>query len=155
MRTWRLLPQKRRHDVHHSLSVPRAGLRRQRSSWIWEVEMTIQQLDFFVPAARLDDPFTSKLAASHAQRRMGGQKALLLGAFAKTENLTSEEAAQLAGVNMRSAWWKRVSELHQAGLIVFTGSTRVSSLGEHQRVYAITEAGRALAEKEVTDVCKE
>lgn len=95
-------------------------------------------------SARRSDPGTSHQSAANVKYRSGSQKVLLLAAYARHDDLTSEEAAQLAAINPRSCWWKRVSELQQASLIEFTGETRLSSVGEAQRVYRITDAGKAI-----------
>lgn len=55
--------------------------------------------------------------------------------------LTSEEAADRAGLSPRSSPWKRVSELAQRGLIEATGETRLSSSKAPQTVYRMTKEG--------------
>lgn len=68
---------------------------------------------------RRDDWDTSVAGAVAVAYRAGSQKALLLEAFrvAGPDGLTDEEAAEAAGVSMRSCFWKRCGELRQDGRI--------------------------------------
>lgn len=95
-------------------------------------------------SARKSDPHTSKAAGASAAMRAGSQKHILLQAYADlTAGLTDEEAGHNSGLarKPKCCYWKRCSELRQAGLIAVTGETRASSVGEQQQVCAITEAG--------------
>ena len=95
-------------------------------------------------SARRRDPGTSKLAGASVAMRAGSQKDVLLRAYANlTAGLTDEEAGTNSGLarNPKCGYWKRCSELRQAGFITPTGETRTSSVGEQQQVCAITEAG--------------
>lgn len=95
-------------------------------------------------SARKSDPGTSKLAGASVAMRAGSQKHILLQAYANAiTGLTDEEAGMNSGLAMRPkcCYWKRCSELRQAGFITVTGETRASSVGEQQQVCAITEAG--------------
>jgi hypothetical protein len=96
------------------------------------------------PNARRSDPGTSKAAGVSVAMRAGSQKHILLQAYADlTAGLTDEEAGHNSGLarKPKCCYWKRCSELRQAGLIAVTGETRASSVGEQQQVCAITEAG--------------
>lgn len=97
--------------------------------------------------ARKTDPATSKAGASDVAYRSGTQKAKLLQAYAQAgdRGLTDEEAAELAGLNMRSCFWKRCGELRQDGYISETGQTRNGDAGVARLVSAITETGRVAA----------
>lgn len=61
---------------------------------------------------------------------------------AGSAGLTAEEAAIDADLSLRSCYWKRVSELVQAGFLTVTKATRISELDRPQRVNKITPAGR-------------
>ena len=80
--------------------------------------------------------------------RANSQKAKLLRVYGDANSpLISEEAAVEAGINIRSCHWKRCGELAEDGLLeVFkiagVDYTKISSMGEHNRTYVITDAGR-------------
>jgi len=98
-------------------------------------------------SARTSDPDTSKAGAISVSFRAGTQKMLLLQAYANlTAGLTDEEAGTNSGLAQKPkcCYWKRCSELRQAGFIKTIGLTRPSSVGEAQQVCAITEAGLAM-----------
>lgn len=98
-------------------------------------------------SARKSDPNTSKAAGESVAMRSGSQKYILLQAYANaTEGLTDEEAGTNSGLasKPKCCYWKRCSELRQAGYISTTGETRASSVGEQQQVCVITEEGRKL-----------
>ena len=79
------------------------------------------------------------MAAYNVQERALTQKDRLLVAFtAHPEGLTDEEAATIAGLPIRSCWWKRCSELREAGLIEHTEQMRLGSAGCNQLVSRIT-----------------
>ena len=105
------------------------------------------QLDF--DHARHSDPETSHLAAKSVKLRAGTQQARLLVAYdcASLRGLTDQEAGEMTGLINQSGcgYWKRCSELRQAGYIVPTGETRISQANEQQRVYVITLLGRTVA----------
>lgn len=91
--------------------------------------------------ARRDDPSTSHKAARVAQFNSGTQKYQLLVAYARsTDGLTDEQAAGASNL-LHVGYWKRCSELRNAGYITRTGETRVASSGAAQDVCCITEAG--------------
>lgn len=102
------------------------------------------------PNWRLTDPATSRTAGKNAAVRAGSQKAQLLEVFADPAHwytgLTSWDAGHLSGLADKPGccYWKRVSELHAAGLLEAIG-TRAAPTGETQTVYRITTAGRAAA----------
>lgn len=99
------------------------------------------------PLARASDPATSHRAAKSAAIRSGSQKHTLLRAYAMAGGvgLTDEEAASVTRLDQARSccWWKRCSELRQAGYISDTGRTRTSVAGEQRMVCEITAAGRA------------
>lgn len=95
-------------------------------------------------SARKSDPHTSKAAGASVAVRAGSQKHKLLIAYGNlTAGLTDEEAGINSGLAQmpKCCYWKRCSELRQAGFIAPIGITRASSVGEQQQVCAITEAG--------------
>lgn len=101
--------------------------------------------------ARNSDPKTSKAAGASVVMRAGSQKHTLLCVyFLALNGLTDEEAGQTSGLAYKNkcCYWKRCSELRQAGLIAPTGETRLSSASEHQQVCAITEAGKRILRQE-------
>jgi hypothetical protein len=85
---------------------------------------------------------TSKQGAQSIQVRAGTQRALVLFWYS-IQDLTDEEAGRFSGLAKRPkcCYWKRCSELRQAGYIKTTGKTRVSIAGVEQQVCEITEAG--------------
>jgi hypothetical protein len=97
--------------------------------------------------ARRDDPWTAHNAAD-AVAKMGrakNQRWQLLQVFASAigaDGLTSEEAATLApGVNIRSEYSTRCSELQRLGMLRPTGRTRKGEAGVERDVYIITDRG--------------
>lgn len=100
---------------------------------------------------RPSDPSTSA-AAGEAVRsregqqvgeiRPGTQRHKMLTAFGKGD-MTDSEAALVAGLNRPSVcYWKRASELRQAGYIVPTGAERTDpASGKNRTVCAITPTG--------------
>jgi hypothetical protein len=93
--------------------------------------------------ARVDDPATSRKGAASLAVRAGSQRALLLERYA-AGSMTDEEAGYQSGLasRPRCCYWKRCSELRQAGYIRPTGAERMSSAGVPQQVCEITEDGR-------------
>jgi hypothetical protein len=91
---------------------------------------------------RSNNGATSKAGAKSLTVRAGSQRALLLTRYAE-DSMTDEEAGHASGLAMLSkcCYWKRCSELRQAGYIATTGVMRRSSAGVDQHVCAITEAG--------------
>lgn len=74
--------------------------------------------------------------------RKGTQTAKLLKAYYDAAMpLIDEEAAMNARVPIRSCWWKRCSELRQAGLIKVEPGTKKSSLGKDCGLSVITFDG--------------
>jgi len=91
---------------------------------------------------RANDPATSTKAAQNLSVRAGSQRAQLLAQY-DADSMTDEEAGHASGLAMlpKCCYWKRCSELRQAGYIATTGVTRTSSAGVEQQVCAITQAG--------------
>jgi len=94
---------------------------------------------------RANDPATSIKAAQSLWVRAGSQRARLLAEYAP-HPITDEEAGNFSELAMlpKCCYWKRCSELRQAGYIIPTGEFRQSSAGVDQQVCAITEAGREI-----------
>lgn len=92
---------------------------------------------------RTDDPTTSRKGASSLAVRAGSQRALLLARY-DAGSMTDEEAGYQSNLinKPRCCYWKRCSELRQAGFIRPTGVERMSSAGVPQQVCEITEEGR-------------
>ena len=92
---------------------------------------------------RANDPATSTKAAQNLSVRAGSQRALLLSRYAVAD-MTDEEAGHASGLAMlpKCCYWKRCSELRQAGYIATTGVTRHSSAQVDQQVCSITQTGR-------------
>ncbi len=100
--------------------------------------------------ARRNDHATSIAGAADVAKRAGGQKAKLLSAYSNApQGLNDEEAAERAGVPMRSCWWKRCGELRVLGLITELKDangetvTRLSSANVPRIVCVITPLGIA------------
>lgn len=94
--------------------------------------------------ARDTDPDTSRAGTRTLGVRAGSQRHTLLAVYAGTLfGFTDEEAGTTSGLARlpRCCYWKRCSELRQAGYIEPTGDTRLSTAGEAQQVCRITEAG--------------
>ena len=92
---------------------------------------------------RANDPTTSAKAATTIWVRAGSQRARLLHEYARAD-MTDEEAGHASGLAQQTkcCYWKRCSELRQAGYIAPTRLLRPSSAGSDQRVGSITPAGR-------------
>lgn len=92
---------------------------------------------------RRNDGATSGAGAKAMTVRAGSQRATLLSAYYVQDDLTDEEAGKVSGLSSlpKCCYWKRCSELRQAGFIEPTGETRVSSAGVEQQVCAITDDG--------------
>ncbi len=70
------------------------------------------------PKARASDPATSHNAADAILPRSGTAKARLLEAhYVHPEGLTDREAAEWAGLNLRSEYATRCSELVRSGVL--------------------------------------
>ena len=97
--------------------------------------------------SRSTDPETSKTATASLTVRAGSQRHRLLQTYAAAlSGLTDEEAGNASGLAQlpKCCYWKRCSELRQAGYIAPTGDTRLSSAEERQQVCRITDTGRQL-----------
>jgi len=92
---------------------------------------------------RRKDGTTSTGGAKAMTVRAGSQRAILLAAYDSNVYLTDEEAGNVSGLAMlpKCCYWKRCSELRQAGYIRPTGKTRTSSAGVEQQVCEITDEG--------------
>ena len=101
------------------------------------------QLSF--PAARNTDPQTSQQAAIGLPVRGGSQRAKILLAYLDGEH-TDDEIGQITGLASvpNCCYWKRCSELRQAGYIEPTGATRLSRVNKLQQICRITAAGRGV-----------
>lgn len=96
-------------------------------------------------SARNTDPNTSKASAGSIAMRAGSQRHTILKAYQNAlDGLTDEQAGIQSGLaaKPKCCYWKRCSELRQAGYITVTGLTRASSVGEQQQVCVITQKGR-------------
>lgn len=101
------------------------------------------EIQLSYPAARNTDPATSKQAANNLPIRGGTQRAKILSAYLDGA-YTDDEIGQITGLASlpNCCYWKRCSELRQAGYIEPTGQTRPSRVNKLQQVCRITEAGR-------------
>jgi hypothetical protein len=99
--------------------------------------------------ARSSDPDTSRDAAQQVRYRAGSQVMRLLDAFARAGRmgLTDEQAADVTGLsaNRAACWWRRCSDLRDAGYIVDTGERRMGMAGAPRMVCAITDTGYRVA----------
>ena len=104
-----------------------------------------------VKNARNTDPTTSKQGAISSTVRAGSQKELLLREYNSNRmfGLTDEEAGKASGLAYKNkcCYWKRCSELREAGLIAPNHETRLSSANEQQMVCIITQKGLDALEK--------
>lgn len=109
----------------------------------------VDLLDPGTPAARRRDPATSQQGAASVKMRAGSQRAKLLHAYSvapesRGHGFTADEAAAWAQLPATSCYWKRCSELREAGLIVPTGETRQGRAADEQMVCRITDTGWAV-----------
>ena len=122
-----------------------------------ETELYIQRkqtaVDFGIFAieqqkARLTDPVTSHAAARAVLPKSGTAKAKLLAAhLAHRDGLTDREAAEIAGLDLRSEYATRCSELVRLGLLEDTDATRPDPDTRTDRmVRRLTALGRAVAD---------
>jgi len=106
----------------------------------------MKDLQLSFPTARNTDPITSHKAGDGLKIRAGTQQWFLLNAFLEHPvfGMTDEEAGVFTGLaNLpRCCYWKRCSELRQAGYIEPNGEERLSTVGNKQQVCIITKAGR-------------
>lgn len=86
---------------------------------------------------------------STATMRFVNQRHAMLSGFSQAgvKGVTAEQAAELAGVSMRSCFWKRASELRKRDFlepVLHRGEQefRKSSADGFQGVWKITPAGR-------------
>jgi hypothetical protein len=96
------------------------------------------------PASRTTDPSTSHKGAADVAVRAGSQRHELLAAYGGGKEMTADEAMRDAGVNERSCYWKRVSELVAGGYLEDCGTERMAEQGSKQRVNRITTKGSAV-----------
>lgn len=92
--------------------------------------------------ARSTDPTTSHEAALLITAKAESHRILLLAEYAAagTAGLIDDEAGARAGL-LHTGYWKRCSDLRNAGVIEPTGDTRVGHAGREQQVCAITPSG--------------
>ena len=100
-------------------------------------------LDVRKGRTRRHDHVTSVAGAQAVSYRAGSQKERLLRAYryAGPDGLTDEEACVLAGISLRSCYWKRCSELREDGVITLTGRSRPGDAGVPRIICTITEEG--------------
>lgn len=110
-----------------------------------KTKLTLAEAIVATVSARRSDPETSKAGAKSVAMRAGSQKELLLREYKANQifGLIDEEAGNASGLAYKNkcCYWKRCSELRQAGLIYPIGVTRASSVGEQQQVCSITPEG--------------
>jgi len=98
-----------------------------------------------LPLFRSVDPDTSREGAKDVRPRQGSQMALLLSAYAQHRifGLTDEQAGQESGLasRPRCCYWKRCSDLRNAGLIEDTGDRKEGSSGSLMMISRITAKG--------------
>lgn len=85
--------------------------------------------------ARDTDPDTSHAAAALGRLRRGSARHALAVAYARhPEGLTDEEAAMIAGLDVRTGPWKRCSELRAAGIVTDSGERALTAAGTEAMV---------------------
>jgi len=90
--------------------------------------------------ARKTDPFTSKMAAAEMMDNRPMARRLLIAYADAPYGLNTDEAAKASGLHARSGVWKRISDLHRDGMIMYMGS-RPGDSGREQQVGFITPDG--------------
>lgn len=99
------------------------------------------------PNVRTSDPHTSRdAAASLDPATLGRQQAAVIASLAARREATCEEIAGDVG-NYPNRVARRITDLHDLGLVADTGSTRAASSGRQQIVWHLTDAGRARAQE--------
>lgn len=114
---------------------------------LWDIVEKQHEVLMGPGQARRDDPLTSHLAAALIKSKATSARIRLLNAFyiaRYTKGLTDEEAADAAGLSLRSEYATRCSELRRGGLLVPTGDTRLGDSGSARIVSSITDAGVAV-----------
>ena len=96
------------------------------------------------PVARATDPETSHAAAMVAGRRVRESQVLVLETLAAGPMTDEEMQAALARPMSLSGSRTRRKELTRYGLVVNTGHTRPTVLGNRSIVWQVTERGSAL-----------
>ena len=93
---------------------------------------------------RNGDPTTSMMAGESVKDRLTNFRLRLLEQYEKnrTEGLTDDEARSRAGFTRDHGYWKRCSDLRNAGYVAPTGQTRPGNSGRQQMVCVITDEGR-------------
>jgi|SRR4051812_31098495 hypothetical protein len=94
--------------------------------------------------SRNTDPDTSHDGEKDVAMRANSQKMKLLNVYDTYGPMNSEHAARMAGISMRSCFWKRCSELDlDMGFLEDTGKREPGDAGSARIVYEITDKGRA------------
>lgn len=94
--------------------------------------------------ARETDPDTSQEAAKLIRAKATTARVRLLECFGRWDDLTDEEAATRAGLEMTSEYATRCSELDRAGMVEDTGRRRRGAAGAERMVRAITPLGKSV-----------
>lgn len=110
--------------------------------------MTDKAIQLTFPTARTTDPKTSHIAGAKVLVRAGSQRWKVLQAYLQGAAI-DDEIGQITGLASlpNCCYWKRCSELRQAGYIEPTGDTRLSRANQQQMVCRITKAGRDILEQ--------
>ena len=92
---------------------------------------------------RANNGATSKAGAKSLTVRAGSQRDKLLSTNNAQDYLSDDYAGHASGLASlpMCCYWKRCSELRQAGYIKPNGKTRISSAGVEQQVCHITAEG--------------
>lgn len=100
----------------------------------------MKEIQLTFPTARNTDPATSKQPLNV---RSGSQRAIILAVYVNGEYI-DDEIGQITGFGNlpNCCYWKRCSELRQAGYIEPTGLTRRSRADKLQQICRITDAGK-------------
>jgi hypothetical protein len=107
---------------------------------------TLADMPLFAAADRKVELPIRCAVSKELRVRAGSQRWALLMQYLTYGPLTNEQAGDLAGLSEKKGccYWKRCSELLDAGYIEDTGEERRSQAGEMQRVCRVTAKGRAL-----------
>lgn len=95
-----------------------------------------------VAPARRGDPSTSQEAADLVRPKKAHEALLRAMRSADGEAWTGKRMAEAAGITGQASWWKRVSEIKQAGHIAPVGTERSPDTGRKVETYRLTEKGR-------------
>lgn len=116
-------------------------------SWLRNRRSTEQFTAEMLPLVRTTDPETSHAAAASIVPGLSTQRAQVLALIQQVDGIYSDGGATAYEVAARSEIQqsvvaRRMTDLHQLGLVRDSGRTRPGSSGRQLIIWMLTEAGR-------------